>query len=151
MKRIIDGKTYNTETATQGGGEYTEPEGPVEFERLYQNRHGAYFLHRCTEEYVEVVGELLQFDHIEPLTPAEAQGWMEKRLTDFPELVEAHFGEMPEAGQGESRFTLRLPDVLKHRIDALAKSSGQSTNAWVTRCLERCAAAQEQGEGQSES
>lgn len=152
MKRIIDGKTYNTETATQVGPDYYfRPEDPVEFERLYQNRHGAYFLHRCSEEWVEPVGSFLKLDHIEPLTPAEAQGWMEEHLAGIPELVEAHFGEMPEAGQGESRFTLRLPDVLKHRIDALAKSSGQSTNAWVTRCLERCAAAQEQGEGQSES
>lgn len=149
MKRIIDGKTYNTETATQVGVTYyDQPEG---FERLHQNRYGAYFLHRCSEEWVETVGEVLMLDYIEPLTPAEAQGWMEKHLFGVPELIEAHFGEMPEAGLGESRFTLRLPDVLKHRIAALAKSSGQSTNAWITRCLERCAAAQEQGEGQSES
>lgn len=149
MKRIIDGKTYNTETATQVGAAYFDD--PEKFERLHQNRYGAYFLHRCREEWVEVVGSPLYLEHIEPLTPAEAQGWMEEHLPEAPELIEAHFGEMPEAGQGESRFTLRLPDVLKHRIASLAKSSGQSTNAWVTRCLERCAAAQEQGEGQSES
>ena len=145
MKRIIDGKTYNTETATLVGVKYFARE---EFERLHQNRYGAYFLHRCREEWIEQAG-LVDLVSIKPLTPAEAQGWMEEHLAGAPELVEAHFGEMPEAGQGESRFTLRLPDVLKHRIDALAKSSGQSTNAWVTRCLERCAAAQEQGEEQS--
>ena len=71
---------------------------------------------------------------------------MEKRLAWRTELIEAHFGEMPEAGETESRFTLRMPDVLKSRIDALAKSRDQSTNAWITRCLERCATAQEQGE-----
>lgn len=149
MKRIIDGKTYNTETATEVGARYFDaPEG---FQILHQNRHGAYFLHRCSEEWVEYASSVIPLHRIEPLTPAEAQRWMEEYLPGNPDLVETHFGEMPEAGLGESRFTLRLPDVLKHRIAALAKSSGQSTNAWITRCLERCAAAQEQGEGQSES
>ncbi len=74
---------------------------------------------------------------------------MEGRLEFDPALIEQHFGEMPEAGDAESRFTLRIPQMLKVRIDKLAKIRGQSTNAWVIRCLETCATAQEQGEAVS--
>jgi hypothetical protein len=40
-KRIIDGKTYNTETATQLG-DWDGAELPL-VEALYQTRHGAFF------------------------------------------------------------------------------------------------------------
>lgn len=44
-KRIIDGKTYNTETATQLAG-WDDDEGPFEGGRyLYQTRFGAFFLY----------------------------------------------------------------------------------------------------------
>ena len=137
MKRIIDGKTYNTETATQIGTEYTTDSKPNCFERLYQSRHGAYFLHRRDEGWIEEIGEFGSFERIEPKTHAEAQRWMEDRLEFLPALIEEHFGKMPEAGQDESRFTLRIPAVLKGKIDRLASDRNQSTNAWMIRCLER--------------
>ena len=138
-KRIIDGNTYNTETATllarviTSTGDFPEDL----FDELYQNRYGAYFFHKY--DYEPEVGGCY-FD-IQPLTPQEAQAWMERRHQT--ELLETHFGEMPEAGSGETRFTLRMPDSLKSRIDALAKQNKQSLNAWIIRCVERCAQADE--------
>lgn len=135
-KRIIDGKTYNTETATQisggGGGD-----GP--FERgayLYQTRFGAYFAY----SYLDGAAED-DFETIEPLTPDEARAWLEKNAAYDVELIVRLFGEMPEAGSGESKFTLRMPDSLRDRLATVAKSNGQSLNAWIVRCLESCAAA----------
>ena len=56
-----------------------------------------------------------------------------------PDLIEAHFGEQPEAGEAESRLTVRIPDKLKDRVEALATANKQSVNAWIMRCLESCA------------
>lgn len=131
-KRIIGGKTYNTETATKIAQEAYE-EGSAEeafrWNQLFQTRYGAYFTYCGDERWPECEG-------ITPLSPAEAQAWMEEYAG--AELIEQHFGEMPEAGDSESRFTLRMPDSLKQRIDAAAKEKKQSTNAWIIRSLEQC-------------
>jgi hypothetical protein len=51
-KRIIDGNTYNTETATQiEGWDTTEEDYPVTHgQHLYQNRFGAFFLHSYQDD-----------------------------------------------------------------------------------------------------
>ena len=137
-KRIIDGKTYNTETATElfgtdwshdeagvGGGEY-----------LFQTRFGAYFLYK----YYDGFGED-DFETISPCSPDEARQWLEKKASYDPDLIERLFVAMPEAGSGEIRFTLRLPESLRDRLAALAKANHQSLNAWMVKCLESCASA----------
>ena len=43
---------------------------------------------------------------------------------------------MPEAGSGETKFTLRMPDSLHKRLTQLAKAENQSLNAWIVRFLE---------------
>jgi hypothetical protein len=47
---------------------------------------------------------------------------------------------MPEAGAGEIKYTLRMPESLRDRLAARAKTNDQSLNAWIVRCLETCAA-----------
>jgi predicted HicB family RNase H-like nuclease len=54
-----------------------------------------------------------------------------------PELLEAEFDEMPEAGDPEARITLRIPETLRRRVAAIAEERMQSVNAWIQRCLER--------------
>jgi hypothetical protein len=54
-------------------------------------------------------------------------------------LLEKHFGGQPEAGESESRVTLRIPDTLKSQIEAMAIGHHQSLNAWIMRCVESCA------------
>jgi predicted HicB family RNase H-like nuclease len=131
-KRIIGGKTYNTETATLLG--HWQPiDCPDPFgEALFKTRHGAYFLwsYNPSHDFEEA---------IKPQTPQEAQAWMESNCT--AEMTESEFGEMPEAGDPEARITLRVPDTLHQRIAALAEAQKQSLNAWILRCVERCAAA----------
>lgn len=136
-KRIIDSKTYNTETATQLFG-WDSDEGPyTQGAYLFQSRFGAYFLFT----YLDGEGE---YDHntIAPYTPDEARQWLEKHASYEPELIERLFGEMPEAGSGEIKFTLRLPESLRDRLAARAKANEQSLNAWMVKCLESCAADQ---------
>lgn len=146
-KRIIDGKTYNTETATQIAG-VDEDDHSVPYEGgeyLYQTRFGAFFLFSYREAFAED-----DYAKIAPLTPEQAREWLEKNQSWNVELIESLFGQMPEAGSGEVKFTLRLPESLRDRLAALAKANDQSLNAWIVRCLESCAAANspraEQGE-----
>jgi len=134
-KRIIGGKTYNTETATQLAGWSDRQDWSESGKFLYQTRFGAFFefvyLDDASEESYEV---------IRPLTPDEARQWLEHNASWNPELIEQLFGEMPEAGSGEAKFTLRLPESLRDRLAARARENNQSLNAWIVRCLERCAA-----------
>jgi predicted HicB family RNase H-like nuclease len=146
IKRIIGGKTYNTETATRIARYGTEPptEPGTKLASLYQNRHGAYFIHEDGFELEDEIGEWVQIERVIPLSSAEAQAWLEKYVGWNPELIEAHFGEMPEAGTGEVKFTLRMPESLKRRLDVLATRRRQSLNAWIVRCIENCARLQEE-------
>jgi HicB family len=124
-KRIIKGRTYNTETATLLG-RWEEDDAPLE-EALFKTRHGAYFIFRDWNYEEEV----------RPLEPEAAQEWMEEHCR--ADLIEAEFGEMPEAGDPEARITLRIPETLRKRLAAIADDRKQSLNAWIQRCLERCA------------
>lgn len=135
VKRIIDGKTYNTETATQlGGGD--DDYGPYTYgDFLYQNRLGAFFQYT----YVDGTGED-DYDRITPLSPDEARMWLEEKVPWKPDLIESLFGEMPEAGSSESKFTLRMPEILRDRLAEKAKQNNQSLNAWIVRCLEAAVA-----------
>ena len=135
MKRIIDGKTYNTETATKVADAPWDEAWPEAFTTLYQTRHGAFFSH-----YGGDTPQGDSYENIKPLDPQEAKMWLEKN--DFIDEVEKLFGEQPEAGEQESRITVRIPDSLKNRIESLAAVNKQSLNTWIMRCLERCASAQ---------
>lgn len=124
-KRIIDGKTYNTETATLLGA-WESPDAPFE-QTLFKTRFGAYFLYTSMQHDGS--------EHIEPLEADGAQQWMEGHCS--ADRVEAEFGEMPEAGDPEARITLRIPESLRRRAAALAEGHNQSLNAWLLRCIER--------------
>lgn len=143
-KRIIDGKTYNTETATEIAGEKDpNDDSPYESGRyLYQNRHGAFFLYT----YLDGTGEQ-DFEKIEPFSPEQARAWLEENCSWNPSLIESLFGAMPEAGSGEIKYTLRLPESLRDRLAARAKANGQSLNAWMVRCLEACASRPDKADG----
>jgi len=133
-KRILDGKTYNTETATQIAGFATD-HGPCEAGNyLYQTRFGAFFQYTFLDGMQED-----DHDTITPLTAEQARHWLETNQSYNPDLIERLFGEMPEAGSGEIKYTLRLPESLRDRLAALAKNNQQSLNAWMVRCLEACA------------
>jgi len=98
MKKIIDGKRYDTATATllgedSGGG------GPSDFnyfdEALYRTAKGAYFLAGeggALTKYALRCGDNSRTfgEGLFPLTAGEAREWAEQHLTT--EEVEEHFG-----------------------------------------------------------
>ena len=128
MKRIIDGRTYNTDTAAR----VTVGEHPHSFAgwELYQNRHGAFF--------VIVTDHDGETQTIKPLSDAEAQNWLEKYANH---LVETYFGTFPEVGAAERRLTIRIPENLASRMEIAAKGRQLSLNSYAMRCFEQCAQA----------
>lgn len=130
VKRVINGKAYNTDTATRiADNLHTVPgDLPEIAEVLYETKHGAYFLLWCNT--------LLECEHIKPLSDAEAQTWCENTNQEG-DIVERAFGKFPEAGASETRTTLRLPGNLHQRASASAAAQGVSLNTYIRRLLER--------------
>ncbi|MGH7089901.1 MAG: toxin-antitoxin system HicB family antitoxin [Stellaceae bacterium] len=128
MKRIIGGKTYNTDTAAlvaSVSNQYSEAGSD-----LYQTRHGAFF--KVVTDHSGEEQTLL------PMTDSEAQIFLEKFANH---LLEQYFGPFPEAGAAERRLTIRIPGNLADRLEAAAKARGLSLNSYAMRCFELCATA----------
>jgi hypothetical protein len=157
MKRIIDGKAYNTETAArlaevnltgQKEGPFFDPKAADDCGRttLYQTAGGAYFIVRDVKEGVfrtlpDFKGDprsSINQPGLYPLTRKEALAWAEYHQLDA-DKIEAIFGRIPEAGQKTGSILLRLPEALKKRMEDAARDSDQSVNAWAMRCMETCA------------
>lgn len=135
MRRIKEGVAYDTNT-----GELIKEVGfndayPDQGQRLYRTRSGAFFV---WEQYVvETYGGYRAEEDIAPVSDEQAQQWLEKYGN---ELVEKYFGEMPEGGAAERRMTLRLPNNVATRIEALAKAKDMSASRYIRLCLESCIA-----------
>ncbi len=92
MRKVIKGKTYNTDTAdeiyTRGHVEYTPPDFNEFEETLYRTSRGRLFLHGiggantpyCSydEEGSRMCGE-----RIVPKTPGEAVEWLKEQFRDY--------------------------------------------------------------------
>jgi hypothetical protein len=99
MIQIIDGKRYNTETATEVD-DYSNGLGRNDFrcveETLYLTKKGAWFIRYwggAMTEYAESCGGNARCggSGIKPITAEEAYEWLEAHAN--PELVEAHFAD----------------------------------------------------------
>lgn len=101
MKKIIDGRMYNTETAkvvAYGGNGLPDSEFGYCWETLYRKRNGEYFLHgeggpyspysHCTD------GHLYGGEKIVPFYEEDAKEWCEKNL-DTDEYIKI-WGEVEE-------------------------------------------------------
>lgn len=127
MKRIIDGRTYNVDTATKLAGCDNEPNSSAWW-GLYRTRHDAFFTVTVDHD-----GETNKWN---PLTDEEALNVLQDRA---PHLIEECFCLFPEAGASERRLTIRVPGNLATRVEAAAKAKGISLNSYAMRCFERCA------------
>jgi predicted DNA binding CopG/RHH family protein len=127
VKRIIGGKSYNTDTATEVFSE-SASEPSMGWWALYQTRHGAFF-----KLVVDHDGETMS---LTPLSDADAQALLEKRANH---LLEQYFGPFPEDVATERRLTIRVPGNLADRIETTAKAKGLSLNTVAMRCFEQYA------------
>lgn len=88
MKKIINGKTYNTETAAKLGSDYSSV-GPNDFhywyESLHQTKKGTYFLYGeggAMSHYAKPcgTGSWGGGDNMRVLTRSQAMAWAEEHL-----------------------------------------------------------------------
>jgi len=103
-RRVINGHTYDTETASCLAWWYCTEYGPNAGEDLYVNVHGHYFILRHDEDELSQWAESEEqqedrFFKLTPLTRIEAIQWAEKYCN---RQVEELFGRMPEPGEGEA-------------------------------------------------
>jgi hypothetical protein len=106
MKRIIDGVTYNTETALRI--HINEPMTRA----LYQGRNGLLFLYEDGK--------------LRPVGQEDAAAFL--RRCGVPKKVALLNG-------GEHVSTLRIPAVLRELAERKAAKSGQSVTAYIARLM----------------
>jgi hypothetical protein len=164
MKRLIDGVTYNTETATllarsnyEGDWNNWAAQGEGE---LYQTRGGAFFIVEKLE-YI-APGPLDQFGNetvgAPPVTKMRfrkcsedgARKWIiegdvgniqtsnGRKKSDGVEVFLNPFEEKVSEDETEGTIYARMPASLKRKIEESAKGDGISANSWAMRCFERC-------------
>jgi hypothetical protein len=136
MKRVIGGKSYNTDTATViASWEYKDGDGYDTEAELYRTKGGAFF---AVHEWV--VEEGIVKVYFEEMTRAEVDRLVER--TDNLEIYDEQILAAPPEAEAEeeegSTIYGRVPTSLKARIEADAKAKGLSVNAWLIRCAERC-------------
>jgi hypothetical protein len=142
MKKIINGRLYNTETAKKCG-EYEPNPYRSDFnwfcESLYQKKTGEFFLHgdgNAASPYSKSCGqnEWCGTEIIKPMSYTEAQEWAERHLTG--DQYEEIFGEVSEDDTNVKTMistTAAEIEIIKRN----AAKAGMTVSAYIVmRCAE---------------
>ena len=139
MKKIINNKMYDTDTATFVGDWYFNQESDLDrtCEELYRKRTGEYFLYGwggARSRYSEYLGgnSYGGGERIMPLTYAEAQEWAQEHLS--ADAYEAEFGEIVEDST-VSTITVSMPSDMLDEIRRDAKIKGTSVSSVIVQRL----------------
>lgn len=138
MKRIINGKRYDTDTA-QFIKTYSSGLSISDFryydESLYLKKTGEFFLYATgngASEYAGKYGDLRgPGEKIVPLTLDEARAWVEK--IEDPDLYEELFDVEEESNIA---FSLLLPENLYKMLDDKSVEDGITKKDVVVKALE---------------
>ncbi len=131
MKKVIDGKLYNTETA-EFIGYWDNGQSPREFtfcsETLYRTKSGRYFIHgegHANSMYGVWHGNSGGWgEQIRPYTAAEARKWAEEHL-DAEDYIKA-FGEPEEASDTKATLMISISPEFKRRLEKMREDTGKS-------------------------
>lgn len=139
MKKIINGKRYDTDTAKEMGRDSYL--GPRDFnhwvEVLYRKNTGEYFLHGAggpRSRYAQTIGQN-QWEggeKIIPLTVEAAQDWAEKHLS--ADEYEEVFGEIQETADKRT-VTFSLPEAVIEKIARIAAETGMTKSEVVETAI----------------
>ena len=139
MKKIINGKVYDT-TSAKEVGRY-ENGLPTDFdyieEVLYRKRTGEFFLHGsggARTKYATSVGgnSWAGGEKILPISYEEARQWAEEHLA--AEAYEAAFGAVVE-DDSKTTINLSLPVSLVERLKRDSSKAGMGLSAYVEQML----------------
>ena len=140
MKKIIEGKKYDTETAQKCGAKKYGNYGDIKFiwETLYKKRTGEFFLHcegGAATKYGEKVGTNAweSGELIDPLSYEEAMDWAEENLSgDEYEMI---FGEVPE-DDSTSVLSARIATSTIEKLKRFQSASGEKMGSIVEKAID---------------
>lgn len=141
MKKIINGKVYNTETATRVGFYEVGFQGDIDYvsEELYRKKNGEFFVYAeggAATSYATSRGSdgYAAGEAITPMTYDEAAQWAEQHLNG--EEYEQIFGEIEENDdpvQIHISMTAAESEIIKRN----AAQAGMTVSAYIVhRCTE---------------
>nr|DAF27431.1 MAG TPA: antitoxin [Caudoviricetes sp.] len=141
MKKIIDNKKYNTDTAKElGSVRINEGDGLYEVEEtLYQKRNREFFLYGwggAATKYSERVGSnnWCSGARIMPLSYDEAREWAERNLST--DEYESIFGVVSEGEKGgKSNVTFHLSKDIIAEIDRLSAKKALSKSEIIEKAI----------------
>ncbi len=135
MKKIIDGKLYNTETARALGSWSGDDRGSFQWfeETLHQKKTGEFFLYGCghaDSPYAKSCsdGTMGPGEAIRPLSYNAARKWAERRLS--ADEYEAIFGEIAE-DDSRVAVNLSLSAAAADRARRAAAERGRTLSAYI--------------------
>lgn len=141
MKKIINGKKYDTDTAQElGTYEYGLPGDYRYFnEMLYCKKNGEYFLYGeggPASKYAapaQEIGTTVNGKDIVPLTVDSAKKWAEKHLE--VDEYEDIFGEVSE-GEPLQNINIQLNSELSKKLASKMEKSNLSQQEIINKALE---------------
>jgi hypothetical protein len=138
MKRIIKGKTYDTDTATPvARSAYEADDKSWVTETLFMTKGGAFF--SVTQD-----GSVPDRPEFALLTREQAEQWVNNNGQPV-ELLSDIFGEPEEATADDGptpelvAVYVRMPETLKRRVERGAKHENMSVNAWMVQMADAAA------------
>lgn len=139
MKKVINGKLYNTDTAVELACYEANVADSLNYvtERLYRKRTGEYFIHgeggaRTRYAAATSDGWNRGGEAIFPLTAADAHEWAEQHISD--DDFERLFGAVPEDG-GTVKTSFDLSPDLAAKLQNIAAERGVSRRAVIEELL----------------
>lgn len=130
MKRIIDGRRYDTSTAEEIATATHGYKNEFSYyeETLYCKRTGEYFLygygHGESKYAKQVLGDWGPGEDIIPMDYEQARQWAEKNLS--VDDYEREFGPTSEEGGEDVVLSVRVSPVTREILRRLSKQTGRS-------------------------
>ena len=142
MKRIIDGRKYDTDTAEEVAEASHGRKRDLDYyeETLYRKRTGEYFLygygHGASRYAKQACGDFGPGSDIIPLTYEKAREWAERELP--VDEYESIFGEVSDGDEGEDVvLSVRVSPATRERLRRMAAESGRSQGSIVDDLVAR--------------
>lgn len=139
MKKIINGRRYDTTSAKEVGYDYYSNPGDFSYwrETLYRKNTGEFFLHGeggPNSKYSQSVGlnEWSGGERIMPMSLEEAQKWAEEHLS--AEEYESIFGVIEETAEKRT-VTFSLTEAAIEKIARIAAEKGCAKSEVIENLL----------------
>lgn len=134
MKKIINGRKYDTSTAEEVAESSHSYKSEYDYyeETLYRKRTGEYFLygygHGDSKYAKQVCGDFGPGSDIIPLSYEQARAWAERELS--VDEYESAFGEVTEdCGESDVVISVRVSPATRERLRRMAAETGRSQGA----------------------